>query len=64
MTSFMTIEDFAKHLAVSQKTVHRLIRNGLPSLLIGRSRRIKKEEAEKWIELSYLMKRRTRNKKQ
>ena len=46
---FMTVREFARYLSVSRRTIYRLIRKGLPSVLIGRSRRVPREYAIAWL---------------
>jgi excisionase family DNA binding protein len=46
---YMTIRDFAAYLGVSGRTIYRLFRRGLPSVLVGRSRRVPREHAVAWL---------------
>ena len=46
----LTVEDTARALNLSRTTVYELIRSGrLPTLKIGRSRRILAEDLERWV---------------
>ena len=48
---WVSLEEIAQHLAVSQDTVHRWIRNrGLPAHKVGRIWRFKVTEVDKWIQ--------------
>ena len=46
---FMTVLAFAQYLNVSRRTIYRLIRQGLPSVLVGRSRRVPRGPAIAWL---------------
>lgn len=47
---YCTVAEFAQSLQVSKGTVFTWIRNGLPSLVVGRTRRIVTERAHRWLE--------------
>lgn len=50
MQKLMTIKQFCQRYRVSRSTVYRLFENGdLPRIYIGRSVRIKKEDANAWL---------------
>lgn len=47
---WITLEDIALHLSVSQDTVHRWIRNrNMPSHQIGRLWKFKASEVDDWV---------------
>ncbi len=47
---WVSLEEIAQHLAVSQDTVHRWIRNrGLPAHQVGRIWRFKVTEVDEWV---------------
>ena len=46
---FLTVLQFAAYLRVSPRTIYRLITAGLPSVLVGRSRRVPREQAIAWL---------------
>lgn len=47
---WVSLEEIAQHLAVSQDTVHRWIRNrGLPAHQVGRVWRFKVSEVDGWV---------------
>ena len=49
MPALLTIADICRHYNVSRSTVYRLRdRNELPFVHIGRSVRIRREDADKW----------------
>ena len=46
----LTIRETAERLAVSQRTVQRLLKNGaLPAFRVGGSVRISEDELERWL---------------
>lgn len=47
---YCTIDEFAANLQVSRGTVFAWVRAGLPSLRVGRCRRIIIEHAYRWLE--------------
>lgn len=47
---YCTIDEFAQNLQVSRGTVFSWVRAGLPSLRVGRCRRIILERAYRWLE--------------
>lgn len=47
---YCTIDDFAEVLQVSRGTVFTWLKAGLPSLSVGRTRRIIVERAFRWLE--------------
>jgi len=47
---FLTIGDLAKELQVSESTVHRMMRGGLPHFKVGRLVRFKKDRVEKYLD--------------
>lgn len=47
---YCTIDEFAQNLQVSRGTVFSWVRAGLPSLRVGRCRRIIVERAYRWLE--------------
>ena len=47
---WVSLEEIAQHLAVSQDTVHRWIRSrGLPAHKVGRIWRFKVSEVDQWV---------------
>lgn len=48
-TNYLTITDACTLFNVSLSTIKRLLRRGLPSVLLGRSRRILRQQAEGWL---------------
>ena len=47
---WVSLEEIAQHLAVSQDTVHRWIRNrGLPAHQVGRTWRFQVTEVNDWV---------------
>jgi excisionase family DNA binding protein len=47
---WISLEDIAQHLGVSQDTVHRWIRNrGMPAHQIGRLWKFKVSEVDEWV---------------
>jgi len=46
----LTIGDLAKELQVSESTVHRMMRGGLPYIKVGRLVRFKKDRVEKYLD--------------
>ena len=47
---WVSLEEIAQHLAVSQDTVHRWIRNrGLPAHQVGRIWRFQVTEVDEWV---------------
>jgi hypothetical protein len=46
---FMRLTEFARHRAISRRTVHALITAGLPAEGVGRLRRIPVVEADTWL---------------
>jgi len=46
----LTIGDLAKELQVSESTVHRMMRGGLPHFKVGRLVRFKKDRVEKYLD--------------
>ena len=47
---WVSLEEIAQHLAVSQDTVHRWIRNrGLPAHQVGRIWRFQVSEVDEWV---------------
>lgn len=46
---YMTIPEYAAHTKVSERSVNYLVKQGLPSVLIGRNRRILWQEADKYL---------------
>ncbi len=47
---WVSLEEIAEHLAVSQDTVHRWIRNrGMPAHKVGRVWRFKLTEVDEWV---------------
>jgi len=47
---WVSLEEIAQHLAVSQDTVHRWIRSrGLPAHKVGRIWRFKVTEVDEWV---------------
>lgn len=46
----LTIGDLAKELQVSESTVRRLMRAGLPHIKVGRLVRFKKDRVEKYLD--------------
>lgn len=50
---WVSLEEIAKHLAVSQDTIHRWIRNrGLPAHKVGRIWRFKVSQVDAWVQES------------
>ena len=50
---WVSLEEIAQHLAVSQDTIHRWIRNrGLPAHQVGRIWRFKIGEVDEWVRAS------------
>lgn len=47
---YCTVDEYAERLHVSRGTVHNWVRAGLPSFVIGRTRRIVTERADRWLE--------------
>ena len=48
---WVSLEEIAQHLAVSQDTVHRWIRNrGLPAHKVGRIWRFKVSQVDAWVQ--------------
>ncbi len=48
---WVSLEEIAQHLAVSQDTVHRWIRNrGLPAHQVGRIWRFKVSQVDEWVQ--------------
>ena len=48
---WVSLEEIAQHLAVSQDTVHRWIRNrGLPAHQVGRIWRFKVSQVDAWVQ--------------
>jgi excisionase family DNA binding protein len=49
--AWVSLEEIAQHLAVSQDTVHRWIRNrGLPAHKVGRIWRFKVSQVDAWVQ--------------
>lgn len=46
---YATIDSFAERLLVSRNTVKRWLKLGMPSVCVGRSRRIQIVQAEAWL---------------
>ncbi|MDP9150530.1 MAG: excisionase family DNA-binding protein [Myxococcota bacterium] len=46
----MTVNEYAERLRVSRNTLFKLIKLGLPTVMIGRIRRILVEKADRWIQ--------------
>jgi len=46
----LTIGDLAKELQVSESTVHRMMRGGLPHIKVGRLTRFRKDRVEKYLD--------------
>jgi excisionase family DNA binding protein len=46
----LTIGDLAKELQVSESTVHRMMRGGLPHFKVGWLVRFKKDRVEKYLD--------------
>lgn len=46
----LTIGDLAKELQVSESTVRRMMRGGLPHFKVGRLVRFKKDRVEKYLD--------------
>jgi excisionase family DNA binding protein len=46
---YMTVSAFAAYVAVSPRTIYRLIAVGLPTVVVGRSRRVPREPAIAWL---------------
>lgn len=46
---YSTPNDFALRLKVSPRTVKRWLKQGLPSVCVGRSRRILTDQADAWL---------------
>ena len=46
---YMAVSEFARYVSVSSRTIYRLIRQGLPSVLVGRSRRVPRGAAIAWL---------------
>jgi len=52
---WVSLEEIAKHLAVSQDTIHRWIRNrGLPAHKVGRIWRFKVSQVDAWVQESHV----------
>jgi excisionase family DNA binding protein len=51
-SDYLSIREFAAYLSVSGRTIYRLIAAGLPSVKVGRSRRVPREHAIAWLERS------------
>jgi excisionase family DNA binding protein len=47
---YMTVTAYAERLSVSPRTIYRLIASGLPSMKVGGSRRVLREQADAWLE--------------
>jgi excisionase family DNA binding protein len=45
---YMTIPEYADHLKVSERKVNYLVKQGLPSIKLGKTRRIRWQEADAW----------------
>jgi excisionase family DNA binding protein len=54
MSTYVTIQQYADHRATSKRTVERWVKAGLPSVKQGGQRRIKKEEADFFIDTAGL----------
>jgi excisionase family DNA binding protein len=49
--NYLTIKELANHLKCSVRTVHSLIKKGIPSVKISRRiRRFKLDEVDRWLE--------------
>ena len=49
---WVSLEEIAQHLAVSQDTVHRWIRRrGLPAHQVGRIWRFKVSQVDEWVQM-------------
>jgi excisionase family DNA binding protein len=57
---YLTVTEFAVRLRVSERTIVRLIASGLPSSLVGGSRRVLLEPAEVWLGMNTPSRRRRR----
>lgn len=52
---WVSLEEIAQHLAVSQDTVHRWIRKrGLPANQVGRIWRFKVSEVDEWVRAGHM----------
>lgn len=50
LDEWLTVDDVARALRVSKMTIYRLTESGdIPSIRVGRSIRIKAEDAEFWV---------------
>ncbi len=47
---YMTIEQFAEHRQVGRTTVFRWIGLGMPSVKQGRTRRVRRDDADAWLD--------------
>ena len=47
---YMTIEQFAEHRQIGRTTVFHWISLGMPSVKQGRTRRIRRDEANAWLD--------------
>ena len=46
---FQTVAEYAQRLKVSRGTVFTWLRRGLPSVVVGRTRRIRTRAADEWL---------------
>jgi excisionase family DNA binding protein len=49
LPQLMTLGEVAKHLAVSERTVKRLIARGFPCVRVGRSLRFEPQAVARWL---------------
>lgn len=60
---FYTVEEYAERLKVSRGTVFGWLRNGMPSVCVGRTRRIVTDRADAWLAAGGAAKRRSKRTK-
>jgi excisionase family DNA binding protein len=57
----LTTKDLCKQLQLSERSIYRLIKQGLPSILLGRSRRFELDRVKTWL-ASFQMKAKAKSK--
>lgn len=50
MNRYVTIVELAENLKVTEQTIRNWMKEGLPSIKIGRARRYEPEAVQKWID--------------
>jgi len=62
MTTWLTLEEAAKHLKIGKSTIYRLAREGdLPAHRMGRVWRFDVDELDAWVKNSHQTKKRPRS---